>query len=182
VHHKVLGRPYETDSEIRENTYAALLAAGVTVGNDSSLPSIKDWGTTTTGNAEVTFATMLSDLLPTILEDVVSWVLPTEDAAAGLEAGDVNAYRVYCRSKSWRSKCVAMDPLKKTNRAIVAFLSVPLDNLSSQLQYLDNQGDSLTDCVVPKVSPIKHCSTQLMDLLASGALRIVSIPLGLARY
>ena len=165
--------------EAKRLTFAALLECDIVLSKDTRMPMMKDWGSAWHHCAQQSLGYLCHRLLP----QAICLALPTYDSMLpqNLEgdSDEVQESREYLRRKSWRTRKIAEDPLRRIHWCITTWTVEPLDHLLLHVQWLDARPNALLVMSHTETSPVRVASKRLYDMLADipgtwGCSRIAS--------
>lgn len=154
--------------DTKKNVFAALLACNVLAGTSGKMPSTKDWGSVSHHCSQQSLGILCHKVLPRVLENAFGrWddALPDDRDCDVPDGQDPEEFRKYLRKKAWRSKLVMSSPAKQLAWCLQSWALEPMDHLLQRLQWIDERGHSLLDCVSTQRSPILECEKDLLEML-----------------
>ena len=159
-----------------DNVTSAIVESGLIAGMGipSKLPSKHRWGTCTQALAEQSAGFFFNNILTrAFMKAFPSWenmeAAADEGEEGGNQDGDMDAqeYRKMLRRKVWRATKTVADPVHREQALMTSLVMVPMDALWMKLQWLDERGSAMFDCVSQDRSPFVACQRSLASFMSA---------------
>ena len=162
--------------ESREQAILLLFAAAckldILQSSDCRLPSADDWGSC----GQSCGRTSLGMLCHDVLGSVIVIGCPTWNEIGDMDLGDNDGednaleYRAKVQKKAWRSRCVLKDAVQRRQILLLCWLGAPIENLMSELQWLDRTKKGLLDIQLPDdpLNPFRRTRQRICLILREG--------------
>ncbi len=115
--------------QTRKEVYACILNSGLLLGDDTDMPRLDRWGSSTRTVAKVCGGMMFHGILQRVGKKAFpSWASGAKPEAPDPDdQGSVEDYRRMCRSKVWRMGKVLQDPKREVQFIVLSWTAEALD-------------------------------------------------------
>ena len=153
----------------QERLFSSAIALDLLQSNEAHMPSMDDWGS----SGEAAAATGLGLMVHDVLKQVFDIGLPTwQELGEGGVAEDEDdeiEHRRKVQKKAWRSRCVLRSEDKRLKILLLCWMASPIEQLMSQLQFLDGTRNAILDRVQGgSQNPFLQCRRQLAEIISRG--------------